>query len=107
MGYPNRKALIEHGGILMSEFPSLTHALAEGLVDVLWFVESCEDEQMDPDDAVRVLEDAAHLMGRLSPDQRGELLDLVDAMAAEETDPERREFLEDFPEDFGLVDDPA
>jgi hypothetical protein len=89
----------------MSEYPSLTHALAEGLVDVLWFVESCEDEQMDPDDAVRVLEDAAHLMGRLSVEQRGELLDLLDLMATEETDLERREFLEDFPESFGLVDD--
>ncbi|MFD6414151.1 hypothetical protein [Nocardia asteroides] len=29
--------------------PSLTRALAEALVDVLWFVEGWEDEQMDPD----------------------------------------------------------
>ncbi|MEV5319326.1 hypothetical protein AB0K92_17015 [Streptomyces sp. NPDC052687] len=91
----------------MSEYPSLTRALAEGLVNVLWFVESCEDEQMDPDDAVRVLEDAAHLLSGLSAGQRDELLDLLDGMAAEETDPERREFLEDFPEGFGLVDEPA
>jgi hypothetical protein len=91
----------------VAEYPSLTHALAEALVDVLWFVEGCEDEQMDPDDAVRVLEGAAHLMGQLSHEQRGELLDLLGTMAVEEADPRRREFLEDFPEGFGLVDDPA
>ncbi|MER7492135.1 hypothetical protein ABT033_05700 [Streptomyces pharetrae] len=91
----------------MTEYPSLTRALAEALVEVLWFVEGCEDDQMDPDDAVKVLEGAAHLMGGLSVDQRGELLDLLGEMVEEEADPDRREFLEDFPEGFGLVDDPA
>ena len=47
----------------MSVYPSLTRALAEALVDVLWFVEGCEDEQMDPDDAVKVLEGVAHIWG--------------------------------------------
>lgn len=36
---------------------SLTHALAEALVDALWSIEGCEDEQIDPDDTVKVLED--------------------------------------------------
>ncbi|MEU6198356.1 hypothetical protein [Streptomyces sp. NPDC047061] len=40
-------------------YPSLTRALAEALVDALWFVEGSEDEQMDPDDAVKVLEGVA------------------------------------------------
>lgn len=29
----------------MPVYQSLTRALAEALVDVLWFVEGCEDEQ--------------------------------------------------------------
>jgi hypothetical protein len=32
--------------MLMSTYPSLTRAPAEALVGVLWFVESCEDEQV-------------------------------------------------------------
>ncbi|WP_406011174.1 hypothetical protein OG440_37340 [Streptomyces sp. NBC_00637] len=88
-----------------SSYPSLTHALAEALVDVLWFVDGSEDEQMDPDDAVRVLEGVARLVGTLSNDQRHELIALLGEMAAAETNPARREFLEEFPEGFGLIDD--
>jgi hypothetical protein len=91
--------------VSMPVYPSLTRALAEALVDVLWFVEGCEDEQMDPDDAVKVLEGVAHLVTQLSSDQRSEFIDLLGSMAAEEADPSRREFLEGFPDGFGLVED--
>ncbi|WP_443045144.1 hypothetical protein [Streptomyces sp. NBC_00145] len=90
---------------LMSVYSSLPHALAEALVDVLWFIEGSEDEQMDPDDAVKVLEGVAHLVSKLSKGQRSELIDLLGAMAEAESDPARREFLEGFPEGFGLHDD--
>ncbi|MEU1415296.1 hypothetical protein [Streptomyces sp. NPDC005731] len=90
---------------MTSSYPSLTHALAEALVDVLWFIEGCEDEQMDPDDAVKVLEGFAHLVSTLSNDQRQELMALIGEMAAAETNPARREFLKEFPEGFGLIDD--
>jgi hypothetical protein len=89
----------------MSVYSSLTHALAEALVDVLWFIEGSEDEQMDPDDAVKVLEGVAHLVSQLSSGQRSELIGLLRAMAEAESDPARREFLEGFPGGFGLVDD--
>ncbi|KOU21923.1 hypothetical protein ADK52_22765 [Streptomyces sp. WM6372] len=89
----------------MSVYPSLTRALAEALVGVLWFIEGSDDEEMDPDNAVKVLEGIAHLFTQLSSDQRQELLDLLGAMAAEEPDPDRREFLEGFPEGFGLVEE--
>ncbi|OIJ85233.1 hypothetical protein BIV24_29150 [Streptomyces colonosanans] len=90
---------------LMPVYSSLTHALAEALVDVLWFIEGSEDEQMDPDDAVKVLEGVAYLVSKLSSDQRSELIDLLGTMAEAESDPARREFLEGFPESFGLLDD--
>ncbi len=84
---------------------SLTHALAEALVGVLWFVEGSDDEQMDPDDAVKVLEGVAHLISTLSSDQRNELTGLLGMMADAESTPARREFLEGIPEGFELVDD--
>jgi hypothetical protein len=74
------------------------------LVDVLWFVGGSEDEQIDPDDAVKVREGVAHLAGKLSSGQRSELIDLLGTMAEAESDPVRREFLELIPEGFGLLD---
>ncbi|MFI7316731.1 hypothetical protein [Streptomyces venezuelae] len=88
-----------------SSYSSLTRALAEVLVDVLWFVDGCEDDQMDPDGAVKVLEGVAHRVTQLSSDQRIEFIELLDSMAAEEADPSRRAFLEGFPEWFGLIEE--
>ncbi|MEU2680278.1 hypothetical protein ABZ638_25675 [Streptomyces sp. NPDC007107] len=89
---------------MSAAYSSLTRALAEALVDVLWFVEGCEDEQMDPDDAVKVLEGVAHVVSKLSREQQGEFLGLLTTMAREEPDPSRRAFLEEFPDGFGLVE---
>ncbi|MEU6765513.1 hypothetical protein ABZ916_23670 [Streptomyces sp. NPDC046853] len=89
----------------MSAYASLSRALAEALVDVLWFVEGCDDDQMNQDDAVKVLEGVAHLATQLSSDQRTELTELLHSMAEEEPDPLRREFLKDFPAGFGLVEE--
>ncbi|MFD3517985.1 hypothetical protein [Streptomyces sp. NPDC058657] len=89
---------------LMPVYSSLTHALVEALVDVLWFVERSEDEQMDPDDAVKVMEGVAHLVSKLSSDQQNKLINLLGTMADAESDPARREFLEGFPEGFGLLE---
>jgi hypothetical protein len=97
--------LIRREALVTSSYPSLTRALAEALVDVLWFIDGSEDEQMDQDDAVKVMEGVAHVVGTLPSDQRQELIELVGEMAAAEGDPARREFLEEFPEGFGLIDD--
>ncbi|MGZ2360968.1 hypothetical protein LRE75_30555 [Streptomyces sp. 372A] len=78
--------------------------MAEALVDVLWFVEGSEDEQMDQDDAVKVLEGVAYLVSKLLSDQRRELIDLLGTMAAAESGPARREFLEGLPESLGLLE---
>ncbi|MFF5922644.1 hypothetical protein ACFY8C_30575 [Streptomyces flavochromogenes] len=90
---------------MTSSYSSLTRSLAEALIDVLWFIDGSEDEQMDQDDAVRLMEGVAHVVGALPLDQRLELIELVGELAAAETDPVRREFLEEFPENFGLIDD--
>ncbi|MFD8381321.1 hypothetical protein ACFV2X_22690 [Streptomyces sp. NPDC059679] len=86
-------------------YPSLTRVLAEALVDVLWFIDGSEDEQMDPDDALKVLEGVACVVSKLSPGQRNEFLDMLSTMAREESNPSRRAFLEEFPDGFGLLED--
>ncbi|MFJ6438275.1 hypothetical protein [Streptomyces sp. NPDC091416] len=75
--------------------------MTAALVDVLWFIEGKDDEQMDPADAVKVLEGVTHLVSTLPSDQRSELIGLTEA----ESDPARKEFLEGFPEGLGLLDD--
>lgn len=59
VGWPDFAAVTCWESALMPVYSSLTHALAEALVDVLWFIEGTEDEQMDPDDAVKVMEGVA------------------------------------------------
>ncbi|MFB7175012.1 hypothetical protein ACFCYM_29915 [Streptomyces sp. NPDC056254] len=86
-------------------YSSLTRALADALVDVAWFIDGADDEQMDPDDAVKALEGIGATLGRLSHDQRSELLGVLGAMAEAEGDAVRREFLSAFPGDFGLLDE--
>ncbi|MEU6198355.1 hypothetical protein [Streptomyces sp. NPDC047061] len=44
-------------------------------------------------------------MSKLLPGQRDEFLDLLGAMALEESNPSRRAFLEEFPDGFGLLED--
>ncbi|MEU0739659.1 hypothetical protein [Streptomyces sp. NPDC006134] len=74
----------------MPVYSSLTRALAEALADVLWSIESSEDEQVSPDGAVKVLEGIAHLVGKLSSDQRNEWNDLLGTRAGAESDPADR-----------------
>ncbi|MGA5425113.1 hypothetical protein [Streptomyces lavendulocolor] len=45
------------------------------------------------------------MVSKLSSEQRNELIDLLGTMADAESDPARREFLEGFPEVFGLLED--
>ncbi|MGC9499294.1 hypothetical protein [Streptomyces sp. WG7] len=86
----------------MPQYPSLTHALGEALVDLVWFVEGADDEYMDQDDAVKALEGVAAMVNRLSSSQRAEFQQVIEAMTEAETDPSRREFLAAFPDGFGL-----
>lgn len=88
----------------MSEYPSLSWGLAEALIDVVWFAESCDDDQMNLDDAVKVLEGVAYRLSRFSADQRDEFLGVIAAMAQTEPDAERRAFIQGLPDGLGLRD---
>jgi hypothetical protein len=76
----------------------------EALVDLTWFIDGADEECMDQDDAVKALEGVAAVVDRMSEDQRGGFQRVIESMAEAEPDPVRREFLETFPDDFGLVE---
>ncbi|TMV00061.1 hypothetical protein [Streptomyces sp. DASNCL29] len=86
----------------MSQYPSLTWALADALVNLTWFIESADDEHMNQDDAVKALDGVAAVVDRMSDSQRAELQQVIEEMTAAETHPGRREFLKAFPDGFGL-----
>ncbi|MEV5177213.1 hypothetical protein AB0L10_40570, partial [Streptomyces flaveolus] len=69
-----------------------------------WFIESADEEHMDQDDAVKALEGVAAVVDRMSDSQRAEFQQMIEEMTVVETDPGRREFLEAFPDGFGLVE---
>ncbi|MEV5313715.1 hypothetical protein [Streptomyces sp. NPDC052610] len=90
----------------MSDMDPLVPALAGLVVDVVWFLESCGDDEVDPDSAVKMLEGVGGELLRLPPDQRARLLRVLTGLAEAEPNSARREFLESFPFACGLVDEP-
>lgn len=54
----------------MTDRDPLVPALTGLLVDVVWWLESCEDEEVDPDSAVKMMESAGGVLLRLPSDQR-------------------------------------
>ncbi|MGW0190115.1 hypothetical protein ACWDV7_30755 [Streptomyces sp. NPDC003362] len=90
----------------MSDMDPLVPALAGLVVDVVWFLESCGDDEVDPDSAVKMLEAVSGELLRLPPDQRARLLRVLTGLAEAEPNPARREFLESFPFACGLADEP-
>ncbi|CAL9534795.1 hypothetical protein SUDANB126_04115 [Streptomyces sp. enrichment culture] len=83
----------------------LVPALAGLVVDVVWFLDSCGDDEVDPDSAVKMTESVGGELLRLPPDQRDRLLQVLTDLAEAEPNPARREFLESFPFACGLVEE--
>ena len=77
----------------MTATDPLVPALAGLVVDVVWFLDSCGDDEVDPDSAVKMLEGAGGELLRLPLDQRNRLLRVLTDLAEAEPDPARREFL--------------
>ncbi|WP_190215669.1 hypothetical protein [Kitasatospora indigofera] len=90
----------------MTDTDPLVPVLAGLVVDVLRFLDSCEDDEVDPDAAVKMMEGVSWVLNRLPPDQRDRFLATLAGLAAAEQEPGRREFLEAFPFAGGLVADP-
>lgn len=80
----------------------LVPALTGLLVDVVWWLESCGDEEVDPDSAVKMMENVGWALVQLPPAQRQRLLQVLTDLTEAEQDPARRQFLESFPVAIGM-----
>ncbi|MFB8206298.1 hypothetical protein [Streptomyces sp. NPDC056010] len=89
----------------MTDTDPLVPVLAGLVVDVVWFLDSCEDDELAPDSAVKMMERVAWVLGRLPQDQRDQFLTVLADLAEAEQESGRREFLEAFPFSCGLVDE--
>jgi hypothetical protein len=89
----------------MTDRDPLVPALTGLLVDVVWWLESCGDEEVDPDSAVKMMESLGWVLLQLPPDQRQRLLQVIADLAEGEQDSARREFLKSFPIAIGMVED--
>ncbi|QWQ45170.1 hypothetical protein KME66_32455 [Streptomyces sp. YPW6] len=89
----------------MTDTDPLVPVLAGLVVDVVWFLDSCEDDEVDPDSAVKMTESVSWVLTRLPQDQRDRFLTVLADLAEAETEPGRREFLEAFPFACGLVEE--
>lgn len=88
----------------MSTTESLVRVLAHALVEVAVFVESADDDVLDPDAGVRLLESVAHRMQALS-DADAAALGEVLLRIADDYGPER-ELVRELPESLGLPSEP-
>ncbi|MCT2546796.1 hypothetical protein [Streptomyces atratus] len=91
----------------MTDTDPLVPVLAGLVVDVVWFLDSCEDDEVDPDSAVKMMESVSWVLTRLPQNQRDRFLTVLEDLAEAETAPGRREFLETFPFACGLVEEPV
>lgn len=89
----------------MTDMDPLVPALAGLVVDVVWFLDGCGDDEVDPDSAVKMMEGVGGELLRLPQVQRDRLLQVLTDLAEAEPNPARREFLESFPFAVGLVEE--
>ncbi|WP_091340851.1 hypothetical protein [Micromonospora rhizosphaerae] len=78
--------------------------MLDSLLDCLAFFELCDDETLHPDIAVQQLEDAADRLSRPEPSDRARLAAAI-AARAEIIRPQYRQFVEETPAAFGLLDE--
>ena len=79
--------------------------LAEAVIYLMAFLELADEDTIDPDSAVRAMENANHDLLRLSREQREALAAHAERLAERESRPEMAEFLRAFAEAGGLLDD--
>ncbi|WP_083959106.1 hypothetical protein [Herbidospora mongoliensis] len=87
----------------MQRDDELVRTLAELVVDMTWFLESCDDTVVNPDDAVKQMEWISHKLGTLPAEDQSRLIALIRERAESEPEPHFRTFLETFAENSGLL----
>ena len=84
---------------------ALRDSLLAALLDVLASIELSDDDQVEPRFASDVLEDVTYHLDALAESDRALLVTLIRKHAVTESDPDRRQIIEDAPEDLGLLDE--
>ncbi|MDF6044067.1 hypothetical protein LRD69_18395 [Streptomyces sp. JH14] len=90
----------------MADTDPLVPVLAGLVVDSLWFLDSCGDDEVDPDSAVKMAESLTRVLTQLPSEQLDRFLQVLGDLAEAEPDPGRREFLASLPFACGLVEEP-
>lgn len=75
------------------------------VVDLMWWLDTCEDEEVDSHVAVKLQEGSAAYVDDLSDEQRRRLLEVLDELVATEQHDGRRYELRLFPFAMGIVAD--
>ncbi|WP_258572091.1 hypothetical protein [Actinomadura parmotrematis] len=88
----------------MDESPELLTQLLKVVVGYTWFFETCDDEVLEDDTALEQMENAAHLLGRLTETDKQRLIAALEELAATETNEQEREFIQSFASAMGLTE---
>ncbi|MFU8849396.1 hypothetical protein ACNAW0_00145 [Micromonospora sp. SL1-18] len=85
--------------------PAVLKTVAGLFVDLLWWLDTCGDEEVDSHVAVKLQESSVDYVDGLSDEQRRRLIEVLDELAAAEQHDGRRYELRFFPYAMGLVDE--
>ncbi|MCP2337745.1 hypothetical protein [Actinomadura rupiterrae] len=85
----------------MDASPKFVRDLIALTVELAWFLESADEESLDPDDTVRQLEGITHVLSNQSGDDLALIRDVLNQMSASAT-LEQQEFLASFPANLAL-----
>lgn len=75
------------------------------LIDLAASIELTSDDEIDPQTATSLLDDVATTLEDLTDDESDDLVDLIEELAEQTRDAERRDVLLDLPDTLGLTDD--
>ena len=72
------------------------------LVDALYALEISNEDDVQPDLAIEIMENASATLRLLTPGDLALVRQMLIRLAAQETDAEKRHFIEQFPNNFAL-----
>ncbi|MFV2176747.1 hypothetical protein ACFHW2_21435 [Actinomadura sp. LOL_016] len=88
----------------MNGSSELVRQLLETVVAFTRFFDTCDESVVDDDTAVKQLEQVSYVMSQLSDADKLRLVEELAAMATGESDPEYRQYLENFALTVGLIE---
>ncbi|MEV4333103.1 hypothetical protein AB0K02_21565 [Streptomyces sp. NPDC049597] len=77
------------------------------IITAMMLMEHCGPDEIDPDTAVRGLENMGYELLQLTGDDRAEFLALLERMAAAADDPHTAAFIRSVPFSIGMTEEPG